>query len=75
MAARDLRYQWFEELRIAQNIDFIATAHHANDAFETVLLNLTRGTGLAGLHGISVINQNLIRPLIFASKDQIFKIY
>lgn len=73
MAARDLRYQWFEKLRLAQNIDFIATAHHANDAFETVLLNLTRGTGLAGLHGISVINQNLIRPLIFASKDQILK--
>lgn len=73
MAARDLRYQWFEKLRTAQNIDFIATAHHANDAFETVLLNLIRGTGLAGLHGISVINQNLIRPLLFASKDQILQ--
>ncbi|MCF0054753.1 tRNA lysidine(34) synthetase TilS [Dyadobacter sp. CY356] len=73
MAARDLRYQWFEELRISQNLDFIATAHHANDSFETVLLNLTRGTGLAGLHGISVVNQHLIRPLLFASKEEILK--
>ncbi|GLU51571.1 tRNA lysidine(34) synthetase TilS [Dyadobacter frigoris] len=73
MAARDLRYEWFEEVRISQNLDFIATAHHANDTFETVLLNLTRGTGLAGLHGISVINQSLIRPLLFASKEQILQ--
>ncbi|MBE9464322.1 tRNA lysidine(34) synthetase TilS [Dyadobacter subterraneus] len=73
MAARDLRYQWFGEVRKTQNIDFVATAHHANDAFETVLLNLTRGTGLAGLHGISVLNQHLIRPLLFASKEQILQ--
>ncbi|WP_229216357.1 tRNA lysidine(34) synthetase TilS [Dyadobacter sp. 3J3] len=73
MAARELRYEWFEELRKSQNINFIATAHHANDAFETVLLNLTRGTGLAGLHGISVLNQQVIRPLLFASKENILR--
>lgn len=71
MAARDLRYQWFEDVRTSQNLDFIATAHHANDALETVMLNLTRGTGLAGLHGISFLNGHLMRPLLFASKEQI----
>lgn len=71
MAARDLRYSWFEELRLASMADFIATAHHADDSFETVLLNLTRGTGLAGLRGIAVVNAHLVRPLLFATRDQI----
>ncbi|SKB52282.1 tRNA lysidine(34) synthetase TilS [Dyadobacter psychrophilus] len=71
MAARDLRYGWFEELRAGNNYSYIATAHHANDSLETTLLNLTRGTGLAGLHGISGINNHLLRPLLFATKEQI----
>jgi tRNA(Ile)-lysidine synthase len=73
MAARALRYTWFEEVRQSLQYDFVATAHHLNDAFETVLLNLTRGTGIAGLHGIAVKNQNLIRPLLFASREEIME--
>ncbi|MCF0060665.1 tRNA lysidine(34) synthetase TilS [Dyadobacter chenwenxiniae] len=71
MAARELRYEWFEQLRAAHNYAYIATAHHANDSLETVLLNLTRGTGLSGLYGISGINSYLLRPLILATKEQI----
>lgn len=70
MAARDLRYAWFEKERIERH-DWIATAHHANDAIETILLNLARGTGIAGLNGIHAINGNLIRPLLFATKEEI----
>ena len=47
MAARDLRYKWFEDIRVKYHFDWLATAHHANDSFETVILNLVRGTGLA----------------------------
>lgn len=71
MAARNLRYEWFEELRAAHNYTYIATAHHANDSLETTLLNLVRGTGLSGLHGISGINNHIIRPLLFATKEQV----
>ncbi|WP_247234392.1 tRNA lysidine(34) synthetase TilS [Telluribacter sp. SYSU D00476] len=71
MAARDLRYAWFEEVRRQEGYDYIATAHHSNDAIETVLLNLVRGTGLAGLRGITFRNGALIRPLLFASREQI----
>lgn len=71
MAARDLRYSWFEEIRSTYHYEAIATAHHAGDSFETVVLNLVRGTGLAGLHGIAVQNNKLIRPLLFASRDEI----
>lgn len=72
MAARDLRYPWFEKIRKEHAFDWIATAHHANDALETTLLNLVRGTGIAGLHGIAAKNKFLIRPLLFATKDEIF---
>lgn len=71
MAARDLRYPWFEEVRQENSFDWIATAHHANDALETTLLNLVRGTGIAGLHGIASQNRYLIRPLLFATKEEI----
>ncbi|WP_255717340.1 tRNA lysidine(34) synthetase TilS [Dyadobacter fanqingshengii] len=71
MAARELRYEWFEEIRAANNYIYIATAHHANDSLETTLLNLTRGTGILGLHGISGINNYLLRPLLLATKEQI----
>jgi len=53
MAARTLRYEWFENMRQELNFDYIATAHHLNDSIETVLLNLTKGTGISGLKGIS----------------------
>jgi tRNA(Ile)-lysidine synthase len=72
MAARILRYEWFEKTRKEQNCEFIATAHHQNDVLETVLLNLTKGTGIAGLHGIKAKNGRIIRPLLFAEKEMIF---
>jgi tRNA(Ile)-lysidine synthase len=71
MAARDLRYRWFEELRTREQYDFIAVAHHQDDAIETVLLNLVRGTGIAGLHGILSKRDFLIRPLLFLSRKEI----
>src|SRR5688572_33115700 len=71
MAARQLRYAWFEKLRQDLNFDLIATAHHQNDTLETILLNLTRGTGLAGLHGVPPKNGHIIRPLLCMAKDEI----
>jgi tRNA(Ile)-lysidine synthase len=72
MAARDLRYNWFEELAASEGYDYIALAHHRNDVLETMLLNLTRGTGIAGLHGIIPKRGKFIRPLLFADKEEIF---
>jgi tRNA(Ile)-lysidine synthase len=69
MAARELRYHWFEQLRQQHGYDVIALAHHQNDAIETILLNLTRGTGIAGLHGILPRNGHLVRPLLFIGRD------
>lgn len=71
MAARDLRYDWFEELIEEFKYDYLATAHHADDNIETVLLNLTRGTGLPGLLGIAPIKNQLVRPLLFVGKSEI----
>lgn len=65
MAARQLRYGWFEELRQAHGYAHIAVAHHQNDAIETVLLNLVRGTGISGMHGILPKRGHIIRPLLF----------
>ncbi|MDX5346548.1 MAG: tRNA lysidine(34) synthetase TilS [Hymenobacteraceae bacterium] len=72
MAARILRYNWFEKLRHQHQYDHIATAHHLNDTAETILLNLVRGTGIAGLHGIAAKNGAVIRPLLALQKDEIF---
>ncbi|AHM63329.1 hypothetical protein D770_25420 [Flammeovirgaceae bacterium 311] len=71
MAARDLRYVWFEELCQEQHFDCIATAHHMSDQAETLLLNLSRGTGIAGLHGISPKRGKLVRPLLFATRREL----
>ena len=71
MAARNLRYQWFEEIRANHGYDFIVLAHHQNDSIETLLLNLTRGTGIRGLHGILPKRGYLVRPLLFLSRQQI----
>ena len=71
MAARDLRYTWFEEIRVANQYDYIALAHHQNDAIETVMMNLIRGTGISGLHGILPKRNHLIRPLLFLNSEQI----
>lgn len=74
MAARDLRYQWFEALRVEKNYTYIAVAHHQNDSIETLLLNLTRGTGISGMHGILPKRDKIIRPLLFLSRLQIDQI-
>lgn len=71
MAARSLRYEWFENIRSEHDYQWIATAHHANDSLETLLLNLARGTGLAGLCGIAPVNGRLIRPMLFSSRDEV----
>jgi len=71
MAARELRYQWFQQISQQNGYDRIALAHHQNDAIETILLNLTRGTGIAGMHGILPKNGNLVRPLLFLTREEI----
>lgn len=71
MAARELRYEWFEQVRISRNAHRIAVAHHQDDSIETVLINLIRGTGIKGLTGISCVNGNIIRPLLCLSRDEI----
>ena len=71
MAARDLRYDWFEELRQQLDYDKIAVAHHADDQAETFFINLLRGAGLRGLKGMQPQNGVIIRPLLWASREQI----
>ncbi len=71
MAARQLRYAWFAQLMDDYGYDYVATAHHKNDALETVLFNLTKGTGIAGLHGIKHKFGKLVRPILFADKEMI----
>ena len=73
MAARELRYKWFETLREKENADAIAVAHHKDDNIETLLLNLIRGTGLKGLTGIKPVNGKIIRPLLCLSKEEIIE--
>jgi len=71
MAARDLRYNWFEDIRIKNNYNSIATAHHKNDVAETMLINLTKGTGLSGVHGIRAKYRNIIRPILCFTRKEI----
>jgi tRNA(Ile)-lysidine synthase len=71
MAARNLRYSWLEAIRKEKDYDFIALAHHKNDSAETILLNLVRGTGISGLHGILPKRDLLVRPLLFLSRKEI----
>lgn len=71
MAARDLRYGWFEQLRQQLGYDKIAVAHHADDQAETFFINLLRGAGLNGLKGMKPQNGVVIRPLLRASREQI----
>lgn len=71
MAARELRYEWFNKIAEEKGIQLIATGHSGDDAIETFFLNLSRGTGLKGLAGIQWREKNLIRPLLFASSKEI----
>lgn len=71
MAARELRYHWFEELSSALKFDYILTGHHANDNLETFLINLIRGSGLDGFTGIKAVNNKVIRPFLPFSRKEI----
>ena len=71
MAARELRYGYFEQLRKAIDAEAILVAHHKNDAVETLLMNLIRGTGIHGLQGIKPRNGRIIRPLLCVSRKEI----
>ncbi|MDP4679115.1 MAG: tRNA lysidine(34) synthetase TilS, partial [Cyclobacteriaceae bacterium] len=70
-AARKLRYEWFDELLENKGYEILATAHHASDQTETIFYNLAKGCGISGLRGIPVKNENVVRPLLFATQDQI----
>lgn len=73
MAARDLRYSYFEQLRRDINADAICVAHHKDDNVETILLNLVRGTGMNGLTGISPRNGFILRPLLCIGREDILE--
>jgi tRNA(Ile)-lysidine synthase len=73
MAARDLRYEWFGEILRMEGYRFVATAHHLDDQAETFLINLLRGTGISGLHGILPKHGTLLRPMLFTGRDEILK--
>ncbi len=73
MAARELRYQWFNELCVQHRFNKIAVAHHADDQIETVLLNLVRGTGISGLVGMNEVNGKVVRPLLSFSREEIIQ--
>mgnify|MGYP000919703478 CR=1 FL=1 len=71
MAARALRYDWFEKIRKENGFHSIATAHHLDDQLETIILNITKGTGIAGLTGMQPKNGHIIRPFLSCSKQEI----
>ena len=73
MAARCLRYQWFEELRCSCGASVVAVAHHKDDSVETVLLNLMRGTGINGLRGIRPKNGHVVRPLLCLTRKEVIQ--
>lgn len=72
-SARELRYEWFEQIVLENEFDKIAVAHHFDDNLETFFINFSRGSGLSGLKGIPVKNENIARPLMFASRKEIEK--
>lgn len=73
MAAREMRYRWFEQLRKEQKAFAVAVAHHRDDSVETMLLNLIRGTGIRGLTGIKPKNGNIVRPLLCCDREAILE--
>ncbi|MEP7164783.1 MAG: tRNA lysidine(34) synthetase TilS [Ferruginibacter sp.] len=74
VAARDLRYEWFDELidqSVNKPINYLLTAHHADDNIETILMNFFKGSGINGLKGILPTRGRIIRPLLFAKKEDL----
>ncbi|MEI6059656.1 MAG: tRNA lysidine(34) synthetase TilS [Bacteroidota bacterium] len=73
MAARDLRYAWFDEILSEHGYDYVATAHHLDDQAETFFINILRGTGISGMHGILPKQGKIIRPLMFTTREKIME--
>lgn len=71
IAARELRYNWFQKLITEHKFDYVLTAHHADDNLETFLIHLTRGSGLDGFTGIPKVNGNIVRPLLAFSRKEV----
>lgn len=71
MAARELRYDWFEKLLSTNNTTLLVTAHHSDDQLETVIFNTVKGGGIAGFHGILPKRDRIVRPLLWATKNDI----
>lgn len=71
MAARELRYTWFEQVVRSENYDSVAVAHNLNDNVETFIINLLRGTGINGLTGMDPTSRGVIRPLLFLTREEI----
>jgi tRNA(Ile)-lysidine synthase len=71
VAARELRYTWFSELLADFKFDYVLTGHHTDDDLETFLINLSRGTGLRGLTGIPIVNNDIVRPLLCFGRQEI----
>jgi tRNA(Ile)-lysidine synthase len=71
MAARELRYRWFEQIRIEESAQAISVAHHKDDNAETILINLVRGAGLRGLRGMKPKNGHIVRPLLYLNREEI----
>lgn len=73
MAARELRYTWFQKLLNEEGFDFLVVAHHANDNLETALFNISKGTGVAGVRGIMPLREKVVRPLLTFSKNALVR--
>ncbi|MHC5309369.1 tRNA lysidine(34) synthetase TilS [Myroides sp. LJL116] len=71
IAARELRYTWFESLAKQHGFDFVLTAHHLDDSIETFFIHLSRGTGIEGLTGIPSSNKSIVRPLLAFTRENI----
>ena len=71
MAARELRYNWFKELKEIHNFDKVALAHHGDDQIETFFINMLRGSGIKGLKGMKPQNDFYVRPMLFSNRNQI----
>lgn len=71
--ARQLRYEWFSSLQKQYHIDWIVTAHHQDDAIETMLMNFFKGAGIDGLHGIAMFRDNIFRPILSFDKPAIYE--
>lgn len=70
--ARELRYDFFKQIREKENLEFLVTAHHLNDQLETFVINLSKASGIKGLSGIPENDNNILRPLLHFSKDEIY---